>query len=192
MDGIQLFDKLNLKAARLFTIFSRRAFGSFGRGSLLYFPNYFTNPARMFIGTNVKIMPGCWVMTISEWKGSRYDGQLYIGNNSILTFDVQISACSSIRIGEKVVVSRGAVIVDHLHDYRVPEKANVYGPITDGKPITIEDNVFLGAHCTIAPGVHIGRNTFIGANSTVVDDLPANCLAAGSPAKVIRRYDPQT
>jgi len=192
MDGIRLFDKINLKVARLFTILSRRSFGSFGRGSLLYFPNYVTNPERMFIGTNVKIMPGCWIMTISEWNGCRYDGELYIGDDSVISFNVQISTCSSIRIGKSVLVGRGSVIVDHLHDDCASEKKHAYGPITDGKPIIIDDNVFLGAHSTIAPGVHIGRNTFIGANSTVIDDLPANSMAVGSPAKVIRRYDPQT
>ena len=192
MDGIRLFDKLNLKAARLFTILSRRAFGSFGRGSLLYFPNYLTNPERMFIGTNVRIMPGCWIMTISEWEGRTYDGEIYIDDDTVIAFDVQVSASSTIHIGKSVGIGRGSMISDHMHDNRAPNRATIYESITSGEPITIEDDVFIGVNCIIGPGVRVGRNTFIGANSVVVDDLPAQSMAAGNPARVIRRYDPQT
>lgn len=189
MDGIRFFDILNLKAARLFTIFSRRAFGSFGRGSLLYFPNYMTNPARMFIGANVRILPRCWVMAISECGGQAYDGKIFIGDDSALSFDVQISANSTIRIGKGVGISRGSVIADHIHDYRGPKQSILNETITNGEPITIEDGVFIGGNCVISPGVHIGRSTFIGANSVVVDDLPPQSMAAGNPAGVICQYD---
>lgn len=189
MDGIRLFDILNLKAARLFTIFSRRAFGSFGRGSLLYFPNYLTNPARMFIGANVRIMPRCWIMAISEWEGKSYGGKIFIGDDSLVSFDVQISANSTIRLGKGVAIGRGSVIADHIHNYRGPKQSILNETLTNGEPITIEDGVFIGVNCVISPGVHIGRSTFIGANSVVVDDLPPQSMAAGNPARVISRYD---
>lgn len=55
------------------------------------------------------------------------------------------------------------------------------------KPIVIEDNVFIGANCVIRKGVTIGENTVIGMNSVVTKDIPANCVAVGSPCKVIRQ-----
>lgn len=51
--------------------------------------------------------------------------------------------------------------------------------------VTIGNNVFVGADTVILPNVRIGDNTIIGANSTVSKDIPANCVAAGSPARVI-------
>lgn len=51
--------------------------------------------------------------------------------------------------------------------------------------VTIGDNVFVGAESVILPNVRIGDNAIIGANSTVSRDIPANTVAAGSPAKVI-------
>ncbi len=192
MNGIQFFDKLNLKAARIFTIFCRRSFGAFGRGSLVYFPNYLHNTKRMYIGDNVRIMPGCWLMTISEWEGYDYNGKIYIGSGTTIAFDIQISACSTIRIGKNCCIGRGTAIVDHIHDYRILDRPIQSSPITDGKPIVIEDDVFIGVNCVIAPGVHIGRHTFVGANSVVIEDLPSYAMATGNPAKAKKRWDPET
>ena len=54
------------------------------------------------------------------------------------------------------------------------------------KPVVIEDGVWIGAHCIILPGVRIGHGSVIAAGSVVVKNIPAGCLAAGNPAKVIR------
>jgi acetyltransferase-like isoleucine patch superfamily enzyme len=54
-------------------------------------------------------------------------------------------------------------------------------------PITVGDNVWIGAGCSILPGVTIGDNAVIGAGSVVVKDIPANVLAVGNPCKVIRQ-----
>lgn len=53
-------------------------------------------------------------------------------------------------------------------------------------PVTIENNVWIGSHVVINPGVTIGENTVIGAGSVVTKDIPANVVAAGAPCKVIR------
>jgi maltose O-acetyltransferase len=54
------------------------------------------------------------------------------------------------------------------------------------EPITIADNVWLGGGVVVCPGVTIGENTVVGAGSVVTRDLPANVIAVGSPARVIR------
>lgn len=53
-------------------------------------------------------------------------------------------------------------------------------------PITIEDDVWIGAFTTILKGVHIGARSIIGANSVVTKDIPADCIAAGNPCRIIR------
>ena len=57
----------------------------------------------------------------------------------------------------------------------------------DGRPITIEDNVWLGARVIVLGGVTIGADSCIGAGSVVVDDIPPRSLAVGVPARVIRQ-----
>jgi acetyltransferase-like isoleucine patch superfamily enzyme len=54
-------------------------------------------------------------------------------------------------------------------------------------PVLIEDHVWIGAHVIILPGVRIGRHSAIGAGSVVTKDVPANCLAVGNPARVLRQ-----
>lgn len=53
-------------------------------------------------------------------------------------------------------------------------------------PITIEENVWLGAAVTVGPGVHIGRNSVVGAGSLVLRDIPDHVVAFGAPAAVVR------
>ena len=55
--------------------------------------------------------------------------------------------------------------------------------------VTIGDNCWIGANSVICPGVTIGENTVIGAGSVVTKDIPANCVAAGNPCKVIREIN---
>ena len=58
-----------------------------------------------------------------------------------------------------------------------------------GDPITIADNVWLGAGAIVCPGVGIGESTVVGAGAVVTRDLPAGVLAAGVPARVLREID---
>lgn len=56
-------------------------------------------------------------------------------------------------------------------------------------PVTIEDNVWIGAGVVIMPGVTIGKGSVIGANSTVTKNIPAYNIAVEQPARVIKQYD---
>jgi maltose O-acetyltransferase len=89
------------------------------------------------------------------------------------------SHCWLIRIGDNVtlaprvhVLAHDASLVNHIGYARIGN-------------VIIGDNVFVGADSVILPNVTIGDNSIIGANSTVSRDIPANVVAAGSPAKVI-------
>lgn len=89
------------------------------------------------------------------------------------------SHCWLIQIGDNVtlaprvhVLAHDASLINHLGYARIGN-------------VVIGDNVFVGADSVILPNVTIGNNSIIGANSTVSRDIPANVVAAGSPAKVI-------
>jgi acetyltransferase-like isoleucine patch superfamily enzyme len=55
-------------------------------------------------------------------------------------------------------------------------------------PVIIEDHVWIGSRAIILPGVVVGHHSVIGAGSVVAKDVPANCLAVGSPARIVRRF----
>ena len=56
-----------------------------------------------------------------------------------------------------------------------------------GKPVSIGDNVWVGANVVINPGVHIGNNVVIGSGAVVTRDIPDDVVAAGNPCRVIRK-----
>jgi len=63
-------------------------------------------------------------------------------------------------------------------------------PFKCSAAVVLEDNVWLGLRCTVCKGVTIGENSVLGAGSVVTRDIPANVVAAGNPAKVIKEIDP--
>ena len=87
--------------------------------------------------------------------------------------------CFLIEIGNNVTFSIRVTVLGHDASTK---KSTGYTKI--GKVI-IGDNVFVGANATILPNVKIGDNSIIGANSVVTKDIPANCVAAGNPVKII-------
>lgn len=87
-----------------------------------------------------------------------------------------------IKIGCGVIVGPYTIIMDE--DGHVVADGNCIGK--DSKPIIIEDNVWIGARSIILKGVTIGKGSVIAAGSVVTKDVPANCLAGGVPARILK------
>jgi len=94
--------------------------------------------------------------------------------------DVDISCFISIKIGNNVAISKGVIIRDS-DNHEIGEDGKDIS-----KPIEIGDNVWIGLRAIILKGVKIGNGSIIAAGSLVNKDIPANCLAAGVPAKIIK------
>lgn len=109
------------------------------------------------------------------------DALLIIGENLGMSSS-SITCFKRIEIGNNVRIGANCVIADgdfHLEDPRVGAP----------KPITIKDNVWLGYGVIVMKGVTIGENSIIGMNSIVTSDIPANSVAAGVPARVIKTVE---
>jgi acetyltransferase-like isoleucine patch superfamily enzyme len=112
---------------------------------------------------------------------------ILIGDRSGLS-STSISAAASIRIGNHVLCGANVVITDFdWHD--VDPAGRLRGHAPQSAPIVIGDNVWLGMNTVVLKGVLIGENSVIGANSVVTRSLPANTVAAGAPARVIRHLE---
>jgi acetyltransferase-like isoleucine patch superfamily enzyme len=99
-----------------------------------------------------------------------------------------IGAAKKITIGNKVMCGANVTITDfdwHTVDAQDRHTAGQ----SPGSAVEIEDNVWIGLNALILKGVHIGRNSVIGANSVVVSSVPANVVAAGNPARVVRQLN---
>lgn len=99
-----------------------------------------------------------------------------------------ICAAGSIRIGAGCLIGANVTLADT--DFHALKPANRrYNKNPDEiavASIVIEDNVFIGADAFVLKGVTIGKNSVIGAGAVVTRDIPANAIAAGNPAKVIK------
>jgi acetyltransferase-like isoleucine patch superfamily enzyme len=129
-------------------------------------------------GNGVILVGTVTPIEIVSHKGSH----ISIGDHTFINYGASITAHQKVSIGRHCLFGHHVRIVDK-NEHGL-EQRHVAPPPA---PVVIEDNVWIGSHTIILPGVSIGRNSAIGAGSVVTRDVPANCLAAGNPARVIRR-----
>lgn len=113
-----------------------------------------------------------------------YGYQIHIGARTFINFGAVLLDVATITIGEDVQIGPNVQFLTPTHPLK-PEMRRA--KLEAAKPITIDDNVWLGGGVIILPGVSIGENTVVGAGSVVTKDLPANVVAVGNPARVIRQ-----
>lgn len=102
---------------------------------------------------------------------------------------VTVYAREKITIGKHCRIGGNTKILDNdFHPVDPKLRLERSSDIT-ARPITIGENVFIGCNSLILKGAEIGDNTTIGAGSVVTGKIPANCVAAGNPAKVIKYLD---
>lgn len=120
---------------------------------------------------------------------------IHIGHHFYANHNCTILDGAKVTIGNHVFIAPNCCIAtaNHPLDWQQRNQGIEYA-----EPITIQDNVWIGANVTILSGVTIGKNSVIGAGSLVNKDIPEHVIAVGNPCKVLRditredRYDPST
>ena len=112
-----------------------------------------------------------------------YGYQTHIGAHTFINFGVVLLDVAAIRIGDDVQVGPNVQFLTPTHPLD-PEARRAKWEAAE--PISVGDNVWLAGGVIVGPGVSIGENTVVGAGAVVVRDLPANVVAVGNPARVIR------
>jgi maltose O-acetyltransferase len=109
---------------------------------------------------------------------------LHLGARSFVNFGLVALDVAHIRIGDDTKIGPNVQLLTPIHPVDpAPRRAKLEA----ARPITIGDNVWLGGGVIVCPGVTIGDNTVVGAGAVVTRDLPADVLAVGNPARVVRR-----
>ncbi len=145
-------------------------------------------------GLNLTTGYGCRLESFSE-DGSK---SLFFGNDVQINDYVHINAFKSVHIGNNVLIASKVFITDLEHgsyigdeNDSIPESIVKDRPLSS-KPVNIGNNVWIGELCSVLPGVTIGENSIIGANSVVTKSIPPNCIAVGNPARVIKQFNFET
>jgi acetyltransferase-like isoleucine patch superfamily enzyme len=112
------------------------------------------------------------------------DHPLTIGNDFFIGVQCYLNGAAGITMGDRVTLAHGVMIFSDSGPNTSPWLQQHY-PIT-AKPVTIGNDVWIGARAMILPGVTIGDKCVIGAGALVKEDVPPNSVVAGNPAKVIK------
>ena len=129
---------------------------------------------------------------IETHQTERGQGQFTIGPGTHIGNDFHGGAALRVLIGRNCMFASGCTILDHDHDFSDPFDAHQAREGVVAAATVIEDSVFLGERVVVLKGVRIGNGCVVGANSVVTQDLPPLTMAAGAPARPVRRYDERT
>ena len=116
-----------------------------------------------------------------------YGSNISLGKGVFMNFNCSIYDEGEVVIDDKALFAPGVCIYTSTYptDPKLREANKQYT-----KPVKIGKYVWLGGNVVVCPGVTIGDNSIIGAGSVVTTDIPANVIAVGNPARVIKHLDP--
>jgi len=152
---------------------------SVGRRVRTYGKPRITNLGRMTVGERTTIFSH----TVRSEFVAHPQGRIDIGSGVFINYGASISAHERVSIGDGCQIGSYAIMMDN--DYH---KVGELAAVPQSAPIVLGKNVWLGVRVTILKGVTIGDDAVVGAGSVVTKDVPARCLVAGVPAKVVRRF----
>jgi acetyltransferase-like isoleucine patch superfamily enzyme len=167
-----------------------QAFGSFGRGSIICFPpNAIFNEHYIHIGQDTLIGPDV-TLSAGMVPGQQCVSNpvVRIGDRCLIGKGSGIVGHFDIEIGDDVWTGHHVYITDQNHGYDDLSRP-ISQQVMPERPVSIGDGSWLGHGTVVLPGASIGRHVVIGANSVVTGPIPDNTVAAGAPARVIKRLD---
>lgn len=127
------------------------------------------------VGERVVLYPGLWIMPV---RG------LELGDDVDLAKGVLITGKGGVSVGDRTLVGYGTRIISSNH--KVSETGTIFGSGHEHSPVRIGEDVWIGAGCTILPGVSIGRRAVVAAGAVVTKDVREGEVVAGVPARLIR------
>ena len=134
---------------------------------------------RFELGKNAVIEDFC---TVNNGVGDVIIGdQTTLGMSNVLI--------GPLTIGKQVIVAQNVVMSGLNHNYEEITRS-IQSQGTRTAPIIIEDDCWIGANVVITAGITIGKHCVIAAGAVVTKNIPAFSIAAGNPARVIKKYDP--
>lgn len=183
-----------------------RLFGGFGRGIIIGRNVTIRHPDKIFLADGVTIDDNVVidgrgageaglrleegvilnrnVMVLAKNGGIRFGERTTIGANSVIVAMGGVDIGPSVMLAGGCYLSAGAYQIDGANDALMDNSAYSEGPIVLG------EGAWLGTGAIVLDGAKIGDGTVIGAGAVVVNDIPANSIALGSPAKVHRERTP--
>ena len=113
-----------------------------------------------------------------------YGCNIHVGARLFVNFGCIVLDCATVTIGDDVQIATAVQIITATHPLDAAERATGW---ESARPVRIGDRAWIGAGAILLPGVTIGNDAVVGAGAVVTRDVPPGVVAAGNPARVIRR-----
>lgn len=152
------------------------------------------NPEYLTIGDNCWFGPDCRIEAWAKYNDKSYSPSIVFGNEVKINSTCHIGAINRVEIGDQTLLGSHVMIIDHSHGCNsydelkvAPSQRDLYskGEVIIGKRCWICENA------VILPNVHIGDGCVVAANCVVTKDIPANCIVAGNPGRIIKEITPE-
>lgn len=117
-------------------------------------------------------------------RNAIFSSKVSLGNNSGIGIGASLSG--TVNIGDNVMMGPYCTFYSRNHAFDrtdIPMREQGY---QEEKVIVVGDDVWIGGHVIVLPGIHIGRGAIIGAGAVVTKNVPDYAIVAGNPAKIIR------
>jgi acetyltransferase-like isoleucine patch superfamily enzyme len=172
-------------------------FNRLGEGTRLAFPQgtVFGEPwisigAATMIGEQVTLSVG---LVPADPSQVNYGPEpvIRIGDGVVIGRDSHVVALAPIVIGDKVFCGPNVYVTSTNHAYHDPDRA-IGEQWPSAAPVEIGFGCWLGVNSVILPGAKLGRNVVVAAGAVVRGEVPDHCVVAGTPARIVRRWDPVT
>lgn len=167
-------------------------FKSVGKDNYLQWPIKIDNARYITLGNNVKISWHGWLLCIDRYGDRFFEPQIIIHDNTYIGNACHIVACRKVEVGKSVMLADKCYLSDNLHAYEDITVPIIHNPMEVPGEIVIGDHSWLGENVCVFGNVKIGKHCVVGAGSVVLQSIPDYSVAVGSPARIIKRYNPET
>jgi acetyltransferase-like isoleucine patch superfamily enzyme len=166
-------------------------YASYGKDSLILHPMRIVNKQCIAIEKNVWIGHYARIEAIGKWRDIQFSPKITIEDNVAIGQGLHLTCANEVIIHEGCSITPYCMITDIDHRYEdIKTSVNKQGIIV--QRTEIGRNTFIGTGVKIMAGVTIGEHAVVGANSVVTKSVPGFSVAAGIPARIIKRYNFET
>jgi len=171
-------------------IFYRFVFKKIAKNVIIKKPLFLT-PEFITVGNNVFVWNDARIEGVSSYAHEKFHPHIILEDGVSIQQRCHITAADSLRIGKNTLISFNVSIQDTDHKYE-----DLTLPIGN-QPLIVQkteigENCFLGSDVKIQAGTILGKHCVVGANAVVRGIFPDYCVIVGVPARVVKRYNPQT
>ncbi|MDG9758564.1 acyltransferase [Pseudomonas sediminis] len=159
--------------------------GKFGLPSYLGKPIYISGFKKIFIGKRVRIYPGARIEVLGNNASITFEENISVGQN------LHITSGTHLVIGKNTTFAENVFITSIEHSYE-DIGVHIMQQPNKVKETQVGENCFIGFGAVIQAGTILGKQCIVGANSVVRGHFPDYSVIVGAPARIVKRYNPQT